>query len=149
MYRLFKSMHDVIVMDMILVTLLNIKEFNYFCSVKDIWHVSYSMETLHLLTTTKNYTLIQPILFPPIFFLLLYNKKLYSSIKILSSFFLHHPIIYLYCEFREPPILQVHNGSNLVLKLPQGKRIRDIKWISVWCRRFTVCNFSNQLEIKG
>lgn len=40
--------------------------------------------------------------------------------------------------FREPPILQAHNNSDIILKLPMGKRIRDIRWLSVWCRRFTV-----------
>ncbi|XP_065078550.1 protein Skeletor, isoforms B/C isoform X1 [Ochlerotatus camptorhynchus] len=39
---------------------------------------------------------------------------------------------------REPPSLGQHNNSNVVLKLPMGKRIRDIRWLSVWCRRFTV-----------
>nr|CAI5861596.1 unnamed protein product [Callosobruchus analis] len=39
---------------------------------------------------------------------------------------------------RDPPVLQAHNNSDLILRLPMGKRIRDIRWISVWCRRFTV-----------
>jgi len=39
---------------------------------------------------------------------------------------------------REPPPLQTHNNSNIILRLPGGKRIKDIKWLSVWCRRFTV-----------
>ncbi|KAL4149249.1 hypothetical protein QTP88_003230 [Uroleucon formosanum] len=38
----------------------------------------------------------------------------------------------------EPPPLQTHNNSNIILRLPGGKRIKDIKWLSVWCRRFTV-----------
>ncbi|XP_025413670.1 protein Skeletor, isoforms B/C-like isoform X2 [Sipha flava] len=38
----------------------------------------------------------------------------------------------------EPPPLQTHNNSNIILRLPAGKRIKDIKWLSVWCRRFTV-----------
>ncbi|KAG5670982.1 hypothetical protein PVAND_001209 [Polypedilum vanderplanki] len=39
---------------------------------------------------------------------------------------------------REPPILQAHNNTDIILRLPMGKRIRDIRWLSVWCRRFTV-----------
>ncbi|XP_049277508.1 protein Skeletor, isoforms B/C isoform X3 [Anopheles funestus] len=39
---------------------------------------------------------------------------------------------------REPPVLQQHNNTDIILKLPMGKRIRDIQWLSVWCRRFTV-----------
>ncbi|XP_050304285.1 protein Skeletor, isoforms B/C isoform X2 [Anthonomus grandis grandis] len=39
---------------------------------------------------------------------------------------------------REPPVLKAHNNSNIILRLPMGKRIRDIRWLSVWCRRFTV-----------
>lgn len=42
------------------------------------------------------------------------------------------------CRFRDPPILQAHNNSDIILRLPMGKRIRDIRWLSVWCRRFTV-----------
>ncbi|CAH1121732.1 unnamed protein product [Ceutorhynchus assimilis] len=39
---------------------------------------------------------------------------------------------------REPPVLKAHNNSDIILRLPMGKRIRDIRWLSVWCRRFTV-----------
>nr|XP_018906629.1 PREDICTED: protein Skeletor, isoforms B/C-like [Bemisia tabaci] len=39
---------------------------------------------------------------------------------------------------RDPPVLRYHNKANIVLKLPAGKRVKDIKWLSVWCRRFTV-----------
>ncbi|XP_044743413.1 protein Skeletor, isoforms B/C [Chrysoperla carnea] len=39
---------------------------------------------------------------------------------------------------REPPILRAHNSTDVILRLPMGKRIRDIRWLSVWCRRFTV-----------
>ncbi|KAI4486936.1 hypothetical protein M0802_012193 [Mischocyttarus mexicanus] len=38
---------------------------------------------------------------------------------------------------RDPPMLTAHDNTDIVLKLPQGKRLRDIKWLSVWCRRFT------------
>ncbi|XP_026729484.1 transcription factor LBX1-like [Trichoplusia ni] len=39
---------------------------------------------------------------------------------------------------RDPPILSAHSNSDILLRLPGGKRLRDIKWLSVWCRRFTV-----------
>lgn len=39
---------------------------------------------------------------------------------------------------REPPKLRAHNGTDIILRLPMGKRIRDIRWLAVWCRRFTV-----------
>lgn len=40
--------------------------------------------------------------------------------------------------FRDPPVLRAHNSTNIILRLPMGRRIRDIRWLSVWCRRFTV-----------
>ncbi|XP_074107985.1 protein Skeletor, isoforms B/C [Cotesia typhae] len=39
---------------------------------------------------------------------------------------------------REPQVLKAYHNENVVLKLPQGKKIRDIRWLAVWCRRFTV-----------
>ncbi|XP_077296640.1 protein Skeletor, isoforms B/C [Arctopsyche grandis] len=39
---------------------------------------------------------------------------------------------------REPPILNAHNNTDVILRLPMGRRMRDIRWLSVWCRRFTV-----------
>ncbi|XP_021913275.1 protein Skeletor, isoforms B/C [Zootermopsis nevadensis] len=52
---------------------------------------------------------------------------------------------------RDPPVLGSFNNSDVLLRLPMGKRIRDIRWLSVWCRRFTV-NFGdifipNNLEV--
>ncbi|KAJ2941635.1 hypothetical protein O0L34_g14691 [Tuta absoluta] len=38
---------------------------------------------------------------------------------------------------RDPPILTSHSNTDILLRLPGGKRLRDIKWLSVWCRRFT------------
>ena len=29
-------------------------------------------------------------------------------------------------------------NENILLKLPHGLRVRDIKWLSIWCQRFTV-----------
>ncbi|XP_075210705.1 protein Skeletor, isoforms B/C [Lycorma delicatula] len=43
---------------------------------------------------------------------------------------------------RDPPVLEKFNRQDVILRLPLGKRIRDIKWLSVWCRRFTV-NFGD------
>ncbi|XP_052745057.1 protein Skeletor, isoforms B/C [Bicyclus anynana] len=43
---------------------------------------------------------------------------------------------------RDPPVLTAHTNSDILLRLPGGKRLRDIRWISVWCRRFTV-NFGD------
>jgi hypothetical protein len=40
--------------------------------------------------------------------------------------------------FRDPPVLKAFNNTDVILRLPMGKRIRDIRWLSVWCRRFTV-----------
>ncbi|KAJ6637834.1 Protein Skeletor, isoforms B/C [Pseudolycoriella hygida] len=39
---------------------------------------------------------------------------------------------------KNPPILQAYHNADIILRLPMGKRIRDIRWLSVWCRRFTV-----------
>ncbi|XP_029156481.1 protein Skeletor, isoforms B/C isoform X2 [Nylanderia fulva] len=38
----------------------------------------------------------------------------------------------------DPRVLGAYNHTDVILKLPGAKRIRDIKWLSVWCRRFTV-----------
>ncbi|CAL1688330.1 unnamed protein product [Lasius platythorax] len=38
----------------------------------------------------------------------------------------------------DPRVLEAYNHADIILRLPGGKRIRDIKWLSVWCRRFTV-----------
>ncbi|XP_014254156.1 protein Skeletor, isoforms B/C isoform X2 [Cimex lectularius] len=39
---------------------------------------------------------------------------------------------------RDPPVLRAYNKTDVILRLPQGKKLKDIKWLSVWCRRFTV-----------
>ncbi|XP_055525662.1 protein Skeletor, isoforms B/C isoform X1 [Wyeomyia smithii] len=49
---------------------------------------------------------------------------------------------------RDPPVLGKHENSDIILKLPMGKRLRDIRWLSVWCRRFTV-NFGQILIEPG
>lgn len=43
---------------------------------------------------------------------------------------------------RDPPVLNTFKDQDVILRLPLGKRLRDIKWLSVWCRRFTV-NFGD------
>lgn len=43
---------------------------------------------------------------------------------------------------RDPPVLKSYSKTNIILKLPNGLRIKDIMWLSVWCRRFTV-NFGD------
>ena len=34
--------------------------------------------------------------------------------------------------------LGAYTGKNIVLTLPGGKTLRNVKWISVWCRAFDV-----------
>ncbi|KAI5706345.1 hypothetical protein M8J75_007174 [Diaphorina citri] len=43
---------------------------------------------------------------------------------------------------KDPPVLKAYQKADIILKLPNGMRIKDIKWLSVWCRRFTV-NFGD------
>ncbi|XP_017759111.1 PREDICTED: protein Skeletor, isoforms B/C [Eufriesea mexicana] len=43
---------------------------------------------------------------------------------------------------REPEELRLYNYTDIFLKLPKGKRLRDIRWLSVWCRRLTL-NFGD------
>ncbi|CAG2101971.1 unnamed protein product [Medioppia subpectinata] len=38
--------------------------------------------------------------------------------------------------------LNAYNKQNILLTLPKGKTLRDIKWIAVWCQLFTV-NFGH------
>ncbi|XP_051157784.1 protein Skeletor, isoforms B/C isoform X2 [Leptopilina boulardi] len=45
-------------------------------------------------------------------------------------------------QSREPPILERFENAKILLKLKDGLRIKDIKWLAVWCRRFTV-NFGD------
>ncbi len=42
------------------------------------------------------------------------------------------------------PILHRHVGSDIILTLPPEVEVSDLKWISVWCRRFSV-NFGDLL----
>jgi hypothetical protein len=38
--------------------------------------------------------------------------------------------------------LSPYKNQNVLIKLPDGKKLRDIKWIAVWCRQFGV-NFGH------
>ncbi|CAG0884477.1 unnamed protein product [Darwinula stevensoni] len=42
----------------------------------------------------------------------------------------------------EPPILGSFEKEDILLHFPKGMKLTDIKWLSVWCRRFTV-NFGD------
>lgn len=39
---------------------------------------------------------------------------------------------------QEPPVLPKMNNENVLLKLPGNLKVTDIRWLSIWCRRFTV-----------
>lgn len=53
----------------------------------------------------------------------------------MNSFWLLNNFFFFY---REPPILKSYDHEDVILRLPVGKRLRDMKWLSIWCRRFTV-----------
>ncbi|RWS23194.1 Protein Skeletor:-like isoforms D/E, partial [Leptotrombidium deliense] len=38
--------------------------------------------------------------------------------------------------------LQAYKNQNLLLKMPDGRKISDVKWISIWCKKFTA-NFGH------
>ncbi|GBP44118.1 hypothetical protein EVAR_81439_1 [Eumeta japonica] len=38
----------------------------------------------------------------------------------------------------DPPTLKQHTSSDILLRLPGGRKLKHIKWLSVWCRRFTL-----------
>ncbi|XP_021944452.1 protein Skeletor, isoforms B/C isoform X3 [Folsomia candida] len=43
---------------------------------------------------------------------------------------------------REPPVLRDFDHEDVILHLPPGYKVKEIAWLSVWCRRFTV-NFGD------
>ena len=49
-------------------------------------------------------------------------------------------------DARDAPVLGVHDGDgpddDIVLVLPPGVKAEDLRWLSVWCRAFTV-NFGD------
>lgn len=40
--------------------------------------------------------------------------------------------------FRDVPPLERQNGTDVVLILPEGLKVKDIRWLAIWCTRFTV-----------
>ena len=42
----------------------------------------------------------------------------------------------------DPPILKQFNSQDIYLNIPQGLDVKDLRWISVWCRQFGV-NFGD------
>ncbi|XP_055950409.1 protein Skeletor, isoforms B/C-like [Argiope bruennichi] len=45
-------------------------------------------------------------------------------------------------EFGTKQVLGKYSNQNIAITLPDGKKISDIKWLSVWCRKFAV-NFGH------
>ncbi|KAG8175030.1 hypothetical protein JTE90_003214 [Oedothorax gibbosus] len=41
-------------------------------------------------------------------------------------------------EFGTKQVLGKYSNNNVAITLPDGKKISDIKWLSVWCRKFAV-----------
>jgi len=46
------------------------------------------------------------------------------------------------------PVLGAYDGQDITLTLPDGWKMNDIKWISVWCRKFSV-NFGELVIPEG
>ncbi|CAD6992460.1 unnamed protein product [Ceratitis capitata] len=69
--------------------------------------------------------------------LIIENEKSICSPFEVLLFFKWQSLLEWKCDENDPPILQAHNNTNIILRLPMGKRIKDIRWLSVWCRRFT------------
>ena len=42
------------------------------------------------------------------------------------------------CSRGPPKVLQLYTNADIVLRLPAGLKVQDMKWLSIWCRRFTV-----------
>ncbi|KAL7307222.1 hypothetical protein TKK_0000944 [Trichogramma kaykai] len=47
------------------------------------------------------------------------------------------PISYPEHHSRNPSPLGYYKNADILLKLPYNMRVRDIKYLSVWCQRFT------------
>ncbi|XP_067142966.1 protein Skeletor, isoforms B/C-like isoform X2 [Centruroides vittatus] len=45
-------------------------------------------------------------------------------------------------EFGTEEVLREYKGKDIIITLPEGKKIKDIKWLSVWCEKFSV-NFGS------
>ena len=63
-----------------------------------------------------------------------------------SGILLAHPFRGKFYDYDDPdaPILRRFDGKQtpIVLTLPDGLKVTDLKWISVWCRRFAI-NFGD------
>ena len=53
---------------------------------------------------------------------------------------LPHPFEGKFYDYRDTqvPVLKASSSEDIVLTLPEDLESRDIKWISVWCRKFAV-----------
>ena len=51
-----------------------------------------------------------------------------------------HPFSGKFYDYRDPkvPVLKSASSEDIVLQLPPSLQAQDIKWISVWCRKFAV-----------
>ncbi|XP_023219736.1 protein Skeletor, isoforms B/C-like [Centruroides sculpturatus] len=45
-------------------------------------------------------------------------------------------------EFGTEEVLREYKDKDIIITLPEGKKIKDIKWLSVWCEKFSV-NFGS------
>ena len=64
-----------------------------------------------------------------------------------NGILLAHPFRGKFYDYTDPdaPVLRRFSGETpIVLTLPDGVKVTDLKWISVWCRRFRV-NFGDLL----
>jgi hypothetical protein len=62
-----------------------------------------------------------------------------------NGILLAHPFRGKFFHYTDPnaPVLRRFRGeTRIVLTLPEGIKVTDLKWISVWCRRFAV-NFGD------
>ena len=55
-----------------------------------------------------------------------------------------HPFEGIFYEYEDQnaPVLGAYNDEEVVLTLPDNLKATDIKWLSVWCRKFEV-NFGD------
>ena len=53
---------------------------------------------------------------------------------------LTHPFDGKFYDYRDTqvPVLKASSSEDIVLTLPEDLESHDIKWISVWCRKFAV-----------
>ena len=64
-----------------------------------------------------------------------------------NGILLAHPFRGQFYAYNDPeaPVLRRFTGDNpIILTLPDGVKVTDLKWISVWCRRFAI-NFGDLL----